>query len=398
MKQHRWGLAWALTSLSLLCSCSSGKQVVAWEGDTYVPWHGGPAYFVKWSNNGPLSDTSFFPLSVWLQNPVNAPRFQQAGVNFFTGLWMGPTSVQMDALNKAAMPVICDQTTTFVDQPAIKAWLLADGPDNAQEQADGSYGPCIPPASILDQYNQWVSTDPTRPVYLSLGRGVAEPNWVGRGPCLGRVDMYPDYVRAGDIVGFNDYVVNNGSALENVAAGMDNLLEYSHRQKPVIGIIEASDYSGADRLKPEQVKTEVWMAIVHGAAGIEYYCHRMEPTLDETYCLDVLPIRDALIETNDAVTSLAPVLNTQSVANGVTVTSSDSHVPVDTMLKRYGGATYLFAVAMRSSATTATFHLGGIPETASAEVLGEARTIHVVDRVFQDEFAGYGVHRYRITY
>jgi hypothetical protein len=92
------------------------------------------------------------------------------------------------------------------------------------------------------------------------------------------------------------------------------------------------------------------------------------------------------------------VLNTQSVANGVTVTSSDSRVPVDTMLKRYGGATYLFAVAMRGSPTTATFHLGGIPQTASAEVMGEGRTIGVAGRVFQDHFDGYGVHRYRITY
>jgi hypothetical protein len=398
MKQHRWGLAWALSSISFLCSCSSGKQVLAWEGDTYVPWHGGPAYFSKWTNNGPLSNPSFFPLSVWLQNPINATRFQQAGVNFFTGLWMGPTSDQMDALNKAAMPVICGQTPTFVNDPAIKAWLFPDGPDNAQEQPDHSYGPCIAPSSVRDDYAKMVATDPTRPVYLSLGRGVAEADWVGRGSCTGRVDMYPEYVKGGDILGFNDYVVNNGSALENVAAGMDNLLEFSHRAKPVIAIIEASDYSGADRLKPEQVKTEVWMSIVHGAAGIEYYCHRMQPTLDETYCLDVVPIRDALVEINEALTSLAPVLNTQSVANGVTVASSDPQVPVDTMLKRYGGATYLFAVAMRGRATTATFQLYGIPENASAEVLGEGRTIAVTGRAFRDDFAGYGAHRYRITY
>ena len=119
------------------------------------------------------------------------------------------------------------------------------------------------------------------------------------------------------------------------------------------------------------------MAIVHGAAGIEYYCHRMEPTLNETNCLDVVPIRNALTEINAAITGLAPVLNTQSVANGVSVVSSNAQVPVDTMLKRYGGATYLFAVAMRSAATGATFQLGGIPETASAEVLGEGRTIEI---------------------
>src|SRR5258708_39558153 len=124
----------------------------------------------------------------------------------------------------------------------------------------------------------------------------------------------------------------------------------------------------------------------------------MQPTLDETNCLDVVRIRDALTEINSAITKLAPVLNTQSVANGVTVTSSDPLVPVDTMLKRYGGATYLFALAMRGTATTVTFQLGGIPETASAEVLDEGRTIAVAGRSFRDNFTGYGVHRYRITY
>jgi hypothetical protein len=365
-----------------------------------VPWHGGPAYFVKWKN-GLSSSPTFFHLSVWLQTPTNAPRFQRAGINLFTGLWKGPTDIQMAALTMADMPVICDQTTAYLNNPTIKAWLQQDGPDNAQElppAGSRNFGDCIHPSEMVDRYTTMVANDSTRPVYLSLGRAVAENDWIGRGPCTGHTDDYLEYVNGGDVLSFNDYVINNGTALENIAIGMDNLLAWSYRKKPVVAIIEASDYSGADRLKPEHVKTEVWMAIVHGAAGIEYYCHRQEPTLNETNCLDVVPIRDALIEINGQITSLAPVLNTQSVANGVAVTSSDPAVPVDTMLKRYGGATYLFAVAMHGSATTATFHLGGIPETASAEVLDEGRSIAVVDRAFRDDFAGYGVHRYRITY
>src|SRR5258708_37021274 len=120
MKQRRWGLAMTLPSLSLLISCSSGKQVLAWEGDTYVPWHGGPAYFVKW-RNGLSSDPSFFHLSVWLQTPTNAPRFQRAGINLFTGLWKGPTDDQMAALSMAAMPVISDQNTAYLNNPTIQS-------------------------------------------------------------------------------------------------------------------------------------------------------------------------------------------------------------------------------------------------------------------------------------
>ena len=140
------------------------------------------------------------------------------------------------------------------------------------------------------------------------------------------------------------------------------------------------------------------MALVHGAVGIEYFCHRFQPTFSETDCLDDAPTAAALTEINAQITELAPVLNTQSVSNGVTVASSDSAVPVDTMLKRHGGATYLFAVAMRGSDTTATFALRDFPANASAEVLGEGRTIEVTDGEFSDDLAGYAVHLYRITF
>ena len=87
---------------------------------------------------------NFFHLSVWLQNPMNASRFQGAGINLFTGLWKGPTDDQMAALTMADMPVICDQTTAYLNNPTIKSWLLPDGPDNAQELTPGSgnFGPC----------------------------------------------------------------------------------------------------------------------------------------------------------------------------------------------------------------------------------------------------------------
>jgi hypothetical protein len=92
------------------------------------------------------------------------------------------------------------------------------------------------------------------------------------------------------------------------------------------------------------------------------------------------------------------VLNTASVGNGVTVTSSTASIPVDVLLKRYNGASYLFAAEMREGSTTATFTLRDFPATASAEVLGETRSIDVAGGVFSDSFASYGIHLYRITY
>jgi len=90
-------------------------------------------------------------------------------------------------------------------------------------------------------------------------------------------------------------------------------------------------------------------------------------------------------------------LNTRSVGNGVTVESSNADKPVDTMLKRNAGATYLFAVEMRSGTTKATFTLRDFPKSAKAEVIGESRTVDVKDGVFADDFSDYAVHLYKLT-
>jgi hypothetical protein len=334
-----------------------------------------------------------------MQSPVNATRYKAVGVNFFTGLWEGPTEAQLSTLASAGMPTICDQGGVWrshLTDPTIKGWLQQDEPDNAQAQPDGSWGACVPPSTMISRYNTMVANDPTRPVYLGLGRGVADTQWVGRGPCTGRTDMYPEYARAADILGFDVYPVNQGLPIEIVAAGVDNLRRWSNYAKPVIAVLEASNYDNTTRPSPSQIRAETWMALVHGAAGIEWFCHRFQPTFSETDCLDDAPTAGMLRTLNAQILELAPVLNTQSVANGVSVASSTSTIPVDVMLKRYGGATYLFAVGMRGGTTTATFTLRGFPATATAAVIGENRTIQVTNGVFRDTFSNYGVHLYRI--
>jgi hypothetical protein len=113
--------------------------------------------------------------------------------------------------------------------------------------------------------------------------------------------------------------------------------------------------------------------------------------------LDVPDSKAAVSAIDAEVTSLAPVLNTQSLANGATVTSSNADVPVDLMAKRYGGALYVFAVAMRPGATSATFHLRD-PQDGQVEVIGEGRTLTASGGAFTDDFAAdWAVHLYKIT-
>ncbi|HVU51893.1 MAG TPA: hypothetical protein VHL80_14450, partial [Polyangia bacterium] len=379
-------------------SGAAGAGVAA--GDTYLPWAGGAAYYKKWTH-GPPSDASFYPIMVWLQSPPNATRYKAVGINLFTGLYQGPTEAQLTQLAAAGVPTICDQAGVWkahASDATIAGWLQPDEPDNAQDNGHGGYDPCIAPATIVAGYQTMVGNDATRPVMLGLGRGVADTSWGGRGACTGMTSMYPMYAMGGDILAFDIYPVNEGVPLEMVAAGVDNLIKWSGGTKPVIADIEASNFNDTARPSPAQIRSEVWMAIVHGAAGTQYFCHRFTPTFSETDCLDDAPTAAAMKSIDAQLTSLAPVLNTPPVGNGVTVRSSAAAIPVDVLLKRQGGATYLFATEMRAGATTATFTLARLPATATAEVLGESRTLPVKDGVFADDFQSYAVHLYKLTY
>lgn len=369
--------------------------------DTFLPWAGGPAYYARWSR-GPSTSPDFFPIAVWLQSPSRAADYEAIGVNTFVGLWDGPTAEAMDAFEGAGLATFASQEAewqSLLARAPLKAWTHVDEPDNAQALPGGGWGACIPPSEIASAYQRMTAADPTRPVYLNLGRSVADPSWPGRGSaCSGRDDHYPDYAAAADIASFDIYPVNQGAPLWYVGRGVDRLRGFASDAKPVWTWIETTRYDSANgQPTPAQVKSEVWLALVHGAAGIGYFCHVFTPSLVEAGLLSDAAMKAAVAQIDARIESLAPALNARSVANGVTVSSSSPEVPVDVMLKRWGGATWLFAVGGREGATTATFRLRDFPGEVRGEVLDEGRDVVALDGAFQDHFDSYQVHLYRFV-
>jgi hypothetical protein len=399
---HRAVTRWLLAVALAMVGCDSGphtlgRELLANPGDPEpLPWFGGPPYYGGWSRGFP-TDASYFPIGVWMQNPQNAERFAAVGVNHYVGLWQGPTDEQLANARAANMPVVCEQAGVWeahLDNADIRGWLHADGPDNAQELSDGSYGPCIEPEVTRARYAEMARADASRPVLLLLGQGVATPDWVGRGECTGRTDDYFEYAEGADILVNYTYPVANQQPIELVATGIENLNVYAGWSKPVIADIEASSIDGLPRPSPAQLRAEVWMSLIHGAAGIQYFCHRMTP-LNETDCLDDADTATALERVNRELLQLAPALNTQSYA--LRPTSSNDAVPVRAVLKQLGSERYVFAAGMADGATTATFTLNAIDAAVGIEVIGENRNIVPSEGSFEDAFEPYGVHLYRIT-
>jgi hypothetical protein len=361
-------------------------------------------------SKGMLADPNVFPIAVWLQDPRQASRYRDVGINLYVGLWRGPTDDQLETLKKAAMPVICAQTRTGLahkDDPIIVGWMHGDEPDNAQEIVDRAtgkrrYGPPIPPARIVSHYRALRDADSTRPIMLNLGQGVANDQWKGRGPGAS-LDDYPGYVQGADIVSFDVYPVagldrpDGGDLLWYVAKGIDRLVKWTGGKQRIWNCIECTHISNPEaRATPEQVKAEVWMSLIHGSRGLIYFVHQFRPRFNEHALLDDPEMLKAVTAINRQIQELAPVINSAAGADIATARSSRSDVPIDIMARRRGHTTYLFAVGMRNAPARGTFEVKGLPDRATAVVLGEDRRIPIERGRFEDEFKPFGVHLYAI--
>jgi hypothetical protein len=348
----------------------------------------------------------FFPVAVWLQSPENAQRYRAIGINTYVALWRGPTEEQLDALDKAGIRLICGQTRRslpFKDRPTIVGWMHGDEPDNAQSLGSGKgYGPPIPPARIVESYRKIRKADPDRPVMLNLGQGVAWDGWHGRGVRTNHPEDYPEYLEGCDIASFDIYPASHqkpeiAGQLWYVPHGVDRLRRWTKDRKDVWCCIETTRIDNVIRKPtPRQVRSEVWMALIHGAKGIIYFAHQFKPSFIEAGLLADEEMAREVAAINRQIRELAPVLKSPDQPGGTSVSSSQERIPIDFAARRHAGRTYVFAVAMREGDAKATFQIPGAGD-ARVEVLGEGRMIDAKRGRWEDRFTDYQVHLYRVA-
>lgn len=364
-----------------------------------------PNPYAKWSH-GPPADPAFFPIAVWLQSPANAERYRQAGINTYVGLWKGPTEDQLAQLRKAGMRLICSQNQVarqHLDDPTIIGWMHGDEPDNAQAiPGKSGWGPPIPPDTIFTNYARLRAADPSRPILLNLGQGVAWDKYYGRGVRSNHPEDYPQYIKGCDIVSFDIYPVVHERAeiagqLWYVARGVERLVELSAGNQIPWNCLECTHISNPDaKATPHQVRAEAWLSLIHGSRGLIYFVHQFKPTFREAALLDDAEMLSAVTELNRQITELAPVLNSATTVLRATVKAENPDVPIATMLKKYNDQTCLFAVPLRQGATSVTFSIPNLQGQHTVEVLGENRTLPCTNGAFKDLFADWDVHLYRV--
>lgn len=396
-----------LTSKCLLAICA---VILTLTGDT-VCWQGLRAEPASTSfPNGLPKDPNFFPIAVWLQQPRYASKFKAIGINTFVGLWNPLTPTMLAQLRVHGMRLILSQSQEALalkDRPVlgpiIAGWTHIDEPDNAQPNGSGDWGDCVSPEEIVRIYNEIRARDATRPVYLGFGQGVANPKWIGRGSKCASIpleDYYKPASAGADIITFAVYPVADSNdpnvmgKLELVGRGVRNLRRWAPSDVAVWADIETTHIKNPKRRPtPEEIRSEVWMAIINGATGITYFVHEWEPSFKDDGVFRYLDVTAELKRLNGQIKDLAPVLNGPTIANAAKVETSGE---IAYMVKQDADAMYVFAVNMEPKALSAKVTMTAAPTAEQAVVLGEDRTLSLIDGLLDDKFEPYQAHIYQL--
>jgi hypothetical protein len=351
--------------------------------------------------NGFPTDPKFFPIGVWLQSPARAANYKAIGINTFVGLYEGPTEAQLAELAKHNMFSVATQNDvglTSKNRHVIRGWLFPDEPDNAQPAGPGKYGPCIPATEVARRTREMKGRDSTRPVMINFGPGMVNEFWPGRGSCTGDNAYYGIAGKEAGILSFDIYPVSVVTEpqvkgkLEYVARGVTKLANLASKRQSVWTVVETTAIEAQGRVSPAQLKSTVWMSLIHGAKGIVYFVHEFKPVFREDAIFRYDEIVDEVKRTNNLIALMAPVLNSPDVIGRVTIQAT---APVAAMVKQYNNVLYIFAAATTSAPARSRISIAGI-NRAQADVVEENRSAPISQGVMEEAFTGYGVHIYAI--
>ena len=404
-----------LIALLLILSFNLNAKSDYISGDTFESWEGGNAYFAKWTH-GPSPDPNYFLIGTWYQDPRNVTAYKNLGFNFNVFCWSGNDLSPMVSAKMDMVPTINEMQANLGNsktESAIMSWIYdIDEPDNVKKT-----GFTVAPSVVIESYVNTVAKDPTRPVYLSLGSGVAQNDWWGRGSATGDSTSYRVYAKGADILQFDIYPMNTykdttlsefkqaflnavGQNPGIIGAGVDNLRKFSGYKKPVIACLESTNYETDSRYTNNPtayIRPEAWISIIHGARGLLYFCQVISPKFKEDGLLSDAAMSAEIKANNALIQSNASILNTQTVNNAAIVKSSNKAGNLNYIVKRYNGFTYVYAVGESAASTTGTFTLRSFSGSSTIEVIGENRTLTATNGVFTDTFSNWAVHIYKVA-
>lgn len=379
---------------------------------------------------------AFFPIGVWAQHPRDAGAYRKLGVNFYLGLYAGPTAEQVAQMRRAGMPFVCAfnayARANLLDEPLAWGWMHRDEPDlahvyprsllrkaggrkiirdkwpevfQAQNLAERQYEgwglAAHPVRDVQAHYKRIRAVDRTRPVLINFSRAVAYDGRInGRGDRSGHAEDYPDYIDGADWISFDIYPVaadGDEAELWRIARGLSALKGWGAENKPLMVILEAG--YGERWASYEQQRAQAWLAISQGAHSIVWFCHRWAKVDGRRKLTSTrMPLTEpsvgkAVAKINAEIARYARIINHPPANDRVAV---ETERGIFAGARQTAKALYVFVIeSTGEAAAEATIRVAGIG-TGRATVVGEDRQVAIRDGTIIDALEPYAVRVYRI--
>jgi hypothetical protein len=370
---------------------------------------GGEDYYSRFSNAIP-SDPNYFPLGVWFESVISQADIdidKDAGLNLYVVL---TTNSNLSLVQKNGLKAIL-QPEWRANQSAINSsagagWLLFDEIDMQQGPSQGytTLNNVLAqlPNDLRMRYNNygkgvmfWEKDEQARRFVNDFQQVVSNDSYWFTDPDLSVASQGGKLLNAG-----RPLTPAQTQRAANYGYTIDRMRALATTGKPIWSFVEVgwpftkTALEGGRSILPAEVRAAVWHSIIAGARGIVYFNHSFGGPHLSQHCLRepaYAAVRAAVKSTNGLITQLAPVLNAP-FADGLVTTDPS----IRTMLKFYHDNYYVFAGNRENEAITPTFLLSDI-EIGTATVIGEERTIPIINARFSDSFPdGNAIHIYRI--
>jgi hypothetical protein len=391
-----------------------------------VAWEGGPAYYANFpqARASGWTDPSFFPIGVWYEGVYtqqDIDRDKSAGLNTYVML---TDQSDVSLIRRNGMYAFIPEPFANRGNESV-GWVIGDEADMWGGPGNGTWtgnypgqGPICTSSREgcgLDVMKKESATVPAGDQglrYANYGKGVMF--WQSDSDASKFVNGFSSVV-SNDIYWYTDphvctapaegptYGVNKDNCRRAANYGltmqrMRDLDAMDGKRQPVWAFVEVGHpftEDWAPTINGDQIAGAVMNSLINEARGIQYFNHNFGgPCISQHVlrerCGDA--VRPAVTELNKRVTSLAPVLNTQSY-------QWEFNNGLDTMLKAHDGSFYVFAMLGKDTATGA--HSLALPpgvDGSRAEVLFENRTVPISGGAIRDTFAHeFTYHIYKIT-
>jgi hypothetical protein len=251
----------------------------------------------------------------------------------------------------------------------------------------------VDPEVLLDQYAQWKKAAPNVPVFLNVSGGHLLFRKTPR-------DTYKEHFRAADWIGNDFYPVtgwNQPTWLPRIGQAIDLARELSDG-KPQFAFVETSRQQLAWTPKntrgvtPDELRAEIWQAVVHGARGIVYFPQQFNP-----FQFDATPsdVSLELVKQNAILEKLGPILASQHNPKGMKVSVAP---PLEAAWRKGAdGTCYAIIVNMSGDALKSqAVKLTGFPDGFVRMLTEEEKPIVTVDQAFTSDFPAFRAAVYRL--